>query len=69
MKEFDLKFKGVGYNNIGKFEGELMKEMVWCIMYWYFIVNIFIFEFFGIVFLFVYYSKGGVVVYNFDIKL
>jgi DNA polymerase-3 subunit delta len=33
LKEFDLKSKGVGYNNTGKPEGELMKEMVWRIMH------------------------------------
>ena len=33
LKEYDLKSKGVGYNNTGKPDGELMKEMVWRIMH------------------------------------
>ena len=33
LKEFDLKSKGVDYNNTGKPEGELLKEMIWKILH------------------------------------
>lgn len=33
LKEFDLKSKGVEYNNTGKPDGELLKEMVWRILH------------------------------------
>lgn len=33
LKEYDLKSKGVGYNNTGKPEGELMKELVWRLLH------------------------------------
>jgi len=33
LKEYDLKSKGVDYNNTGKPEGELMKELVWRLLH------------------------------------
>lgn len=33
LKEYDLKSKGVGYNNTGKPDGSLAKEMVWRILH------------------------------------
>lgn len=33
LREYDLKSKGVGYNNTGKPEGELLREMVWRILH------------------------------------
>ncbi len=33
LKEYDLKSKGVGFNNVAKPEGELLKEMTWRILH------------------------------------
>lgn len=33
LKEFDLKSKGVEFNNVGKPEGDLLKELVWRILH------------------------------------
>lgn len=33
LKEYDLKSKGVGFNNTGKPEGDLLKEMIWKLLH------------------------------------
>ena len=33
LREFDLKSKGVDFNNVGKPEGDLLKELVWRILH------------------------------------
>lgn len=33
LKDYDLKSKGVGYNNTGKPDGDLLKEMIWKLLH------------------------------------
>ncbi len=33
LKEYDLKSKGVGFNNTGKPDGDLLKEMIWKLLH------------------------------------
>lgn len=33
LREYDLKSKGVNYNNTGKAEGELLRELIWKILH------------------------------------